>query len=480
MASGADLDGPRPLFWSTVRDHFRWWRCGSFLVRTTIFAFAILFILGLSSSSAVEAAPASASSSALAAVPGGGERTNPTIELVTMGAGSELVHRWGHAALCVVHEGEPQSDVCFNYGAAIVKSVSSLAWNFLRGTARFMVIVQTYRNMLEMYRGWDRTVWVQRMPYTQAQVDQMVGLLRNDLRKENRSYVYHHMWDNCATRLRNHIDKVAGGALRKGGDKSTGMTFRDAARRGLAGRPVLLMSTTLGLGRGLDQEVTEWASMAHPDYLRAVVAKKLGAKPRIAYVRQGKPFPKNPGYGHGILVALALLLGLGVVVTRRLKRYERAATISATVVLTFLGSILWLTAILTAVPELYINEALLIFWPTDFLLLKLSERHRQIYLRVRIGALAIVSALLVLGVLVQPLLTAVLIPLITCLALFSLPIWPPKQESVEQSESQSEPQAKSKPKSKSKARPKSKPKSKSKVRPKSKPKSKPRSKAKRS
>lgn len=347
-----------------------------------------------------------------------------------MGASPVLFHRWGHAALCVVYEREPGRDVCYNYGAAFPKSVASLGWHFLRGTAKFMVIGQRYGRMLEMYRGWDRSVWVQRLPYTQAQVDQMVKRLENDLLEENRYYIYHHMWDNCATRLRDHIDKVAGGALRKGGDKSFGLTYRDLARGGLAGRPLLIIGTTLGLGRGLDQEVTEWASMGHPDYLRSVVARKLGAKPEKVYTRLGKPLPKNPGYGHGYLLGLALLLALGVVVSRRLGRYERLAVISTTAVLTFLGTVLWLTALVTAVPELYLNEALLVFWPTDGLLLQLSDRRRQIYLRIRIGALAIVSALLVFGVLVQPLLTAVLIPLLPCLSLCHLPLWPPKKEAT--------------------------------------------------
>jgi hypothetical protein len=398
-------------------------------LRTTILLLALLWLAG-------------SSRAASAAAPKRDVRTNPIIELVTMGTAPALFHRWGHATLCVVYENEPQRDVCYNYGAVFPKSKASLGWNFLRGTAKFMVILQHYENMLDIYRGEDRSVWVQWLPYTQAQVDQMVKRLENDLLEENRYYTYHHMWDNCATRLRDHIDKVAGGALRKGGDRGIGLTYRDLARRGLAGRPLLIVGTTLGFGRGLDQELTEWASMGHPDYLRAVVAKNLGAKPERIHARKGKPLPKNPGYGHGALVGLALLLGLGVALSRRQRRYERLAAISATVVLTFLGTVLWLMAIVSAVPELYLNEALLVFWPTDFLLLKLSDRRRQIYLRVRIGALAIVSILLVVGVLVQPLLTAVLIPTLTCLALSRLPLWPPAEDALAEEPPAEEPPTK--------------------------------------
>ena len=92
-----------------------------------------------------------------------------------------------------------------------------------------------------------------------------------------------------------------------------------------------------------------------------------------------------------------------------------------------IGALLWLIALITTTPELRWNEALLVFWPTDALLLCLKAHRLQLYLRLRIASLAIVSALLVAGVLVQPLLTAVLIPILTCLALCHLPVWPAKQ-----------------------------------------------------
>ncbi len=341
----------------------------------------------------------------------------PSIELVTMGIGDDLFHRWGHAALCVVYEGQPERDVCYNYGAAFPTSVASLGWHFLRGTAKFMVILQPYQNMIDIYRDWDRSVWVQRLPLDAAQVDRMVKRLQDDLREENRTYTYHHMWDNCATRLRDHIDAVTGGALRVNGKRGIGVTFRDLARRGLAGRPLLVLGTTLGFGRRLDQEVTRWDSMGHPDYLRQVVQENLGARPEQIYKRQGKPLPPDPGYGHGLLIGLALFLALAVVVSRRFGRFERLAAITAVSVLTLIGALLWFTALVSRVPELYLNEALLVFWPTDFLLLRLHGRRREIYRFVRIGGLLVVSALLAVGVLVQPLYTAVLVPLLVCIAL---------------------------------------------------------------
>lgn len=407
-----------------------------------------------------------------------------------MGTSPALIQRWGHAALCVVYANQPERDICYNHGAAFTPSMALLGWGFLRGTARFKVILQPYADMLAMYRGEDRDIWVQLLPYNQAQVDRMVQRLESDLREENRYYTYHHMWNNCATRLRDHIDIVANGALRRGGDRlatpgGKTITFRDLARRGLAGRPLLSAATTLGFGRGLDKKVTEWASMGHPDYLRSVVAAKLDAPPLRAYTRGGPPLPPNPGYGTSQLPLLifALFLAGALVTTRRLGRFERPATITVMTALTVIGLLLWFTALVTSMSELRYNEALLIFWPIDALLFKLKARPLQLYLRLRIASLVILSALLATGVLIQPLLTAILIPLLAFLALSQLPLWPTKSEEATE-KPEAEPQAKAKGKSKarpqarSQARSQAKAQAKAKAKPKAKPKAKRRAKAK--
>lgn len=350
--------------------------------------------------------------------------TNPAIELVTMGRSPVVFHRWGHAALCVVHPDHPERDVCNNYGAVFPRSAASLAWQFLRGTARFTVIQQRYQEMLEMYQREDRTVWIQRLPYTQAQVDLMVSLLANDLQEENRTYLYHHMWDNCATRLRDHLDRVAGGALRRGGGRTLEVTYRELAQRGLAGLPALVVGTTLGFGRGLDRKVTAWASMGHPDYLRSEVARLHGAKAERIYERQAPAVPDEASAGHVYLALLALLLGLGIALARRLGRFVRLAEALPKVLLLIVALLLWLTAALTTVPELWKNEALLIFLPTDLLLFLLKGRRLRLYLAARLLGLALVALLLVLGVFVQPLATALLLAGLPLLVLSGLlPSW---------------------------------------------------------
>jgi hypothetical protein len=375
-------------------------------------AFALAFLV-------VSLGPGRAASAAGAAEAGAAEVTEPRVELVTMGTGPMLFHRYGHAALCVVYARAAAlgRTRCFNYGTTDFGSPpQELGWRFLRGTARFWVDTQDYRQMLRIYRHHDRSVWIQRLPLGQTQVNRLVERLENDLKEENRYYTYHHFDDNCSTRLRDHLNAVTGGALRAGGDKSIGVTFRELGRRGIADQAQLIVISHFVMGRRLDRQVTVWESMFHPDYLRRQVHRRLGARPVQVYRRQGKALPTAGGYGFGWLVLLALLLALPVAATRQWGRLERVALGVVAVALTLLAVAIWLIAAVTTVPELRVNEALLVFLPSDLLLVVLGARRRQWYVRIRLAGLTLVALLLAVGALVQPLWAALLLVALPCLA----------------------------------------------------------------
>lgn len=354
--------------------------------------------------------------------------TQPQVHLVTMGTGPMLFHRFGHAALCVVYERTPGRTKCFNYGTTSFGSPpQQLGWRFLRGTAKFWVDTQDYARMLRIYQQQDRSVWIQQLPLSQAQVDRLVSRLENDLKEKNRYYTYHHFDDNCSTRLRDHLDAVTDGKLRKGSSKSIGVTFRELGRRGLAEQTHLIVISHFVFGRRLDREVTVWESMFHPDYLRREVAQRLGAVPLQVYKRQGKALPTRGGYGLGWLVLLAGLLGLPVLATRLWGRLERVALGLSGGLLTLLALGLWVLAAVTTVREMRVNEALLVFWPSDFLLAALSGRRLQLYVRIRLAGLALLGLAWLVGLLVQ-------VPLGALLLLVALPCLATTRHSLQTSE----------------------------------------------
>ena len=90
----------------------------------------------------------------------------PTVDVYTMGQGSDLFERFGHAAICVTRA---EGTRCYNYGTTDFASPpEELGWRFLRGDAKFWVSVWPLPRMLEVYRQHDRTVWRQRLPLSAA------------------------------------------------------------------------------------------------------------------------------------------------------------------------------------------------------------------------------------------------------------------------------------------------------------------------
>jgi hypothetical protein len=266
--------------------------------------------------------------------------------------------------------------------------------------------------MLAAYQRQDRSIWVQRIPLSQPQVDDLVARLAHDQKPENRYYRYHHFDDNCTTRLRDHLDAVTGGALRRGSQRGYGATLRELGRRHLADRTLLIVLANLTLGRRLDREATVWEAMFLPSVLRHEVDLRLGAPAVRIYQRRGPALPTEGRRGHAWLALLAFVLALPVVLTRWRGRFERLAIGLVAGVLCLLGTALWSVAIVTEVPEMRINEALLVFWPTDLLLMILGPRWRRRYVWLRVAWLGVAALLWAAGVLIQPIGAALLIPLL--------------------------------------------------------------------
>jgi hypothetical protein len=166
-----------------------------------------------------------------------------------------------------------------------------------------------------------------------------------------------------------------------------------------------------------------WQAMFLPDYLRGEVERRFGVEPKVIYTRRGPSFPTDPGFGgRGWFILLALAIGAPLALSRWYGRGRKAAFAWAMTVLGVLGVLLWSVAGLTTLAEGRLNEALLVLMPFDLALVFLGERKRRAYARGRVGMLLVVSALLAIGVFVQPLWTVILIPFGAMAALAFVPL----------------------------------------------------------
>ncbi|MBV8757311.1 MAG: DUF4105 domain-containing protein [Deltaproteobacteria bacterium] len=350
----------------------------------------------------------------------------PVVELLTMGVGSLMWERHGHIALCLAYE-HPRQDTCYNYGIGDFGHPLKMVTGFFRGTNSFYVGSEPPVNLLWVYLHFDRTVWVQPLALDDAQKQQVIAKLQSDDTDAHRYYAYDHFWDNCTTRVRDIIDDATGHALRQMNEPSDGKTYRDLAREGFygVGHYVPLIITDLAMGRVTDRVPSYWERMFLPDYLREAVQKKFGVAPIPIYMRsqcvastapgcaeRGAPF-ENPTSGRLWFVLITLLLTAPAWATRLWGRLQRTGMAIAVMPYVILGTVFWFLAIISPLQYVRWNESCLVFLPVDLVLVWfLSDERRRLYAKGRLAMLGLVGILMIAGVLRQPILYALVWPLV--------------------------------------------------------------------
>lgn len=352
--------------------------------------------------------------------------TPPKVMLITIGRGALIFEKFGHTALCLEYQERDREPVCFNYGTTDFSAPPlTLTWNFIRGSQKFFVEPVPLTGMLRFYRHEDRTIEVQELPLSDEQARAIEAELLDDLKPENRYYVYDHFADNCTTVLRDIIDRGTGGKLRADSGGDFKLTFRQLGMQGLAELPVIIAFGDFAVGRSLDRYPTMWEAMFHPYVLRDQVEAKLGVAPRTVYQRRGPPIPDSGPTGRSWALLIGLLLAVPLLVARLTGRLERPAVAVAAVPVGLMGLVIWTAAIISTIPGLRWNEALFLYTPFDLALPLLGERQRRRYARVRLGMVVAVSLLRAVGVFRQPLWVPIVIVFVVfgLCALDRLPRW---------------------------------------------------------
>ena len=332
-----------------------------------------------------------------------------------MGIGSLIWERHGHIALCVRYA-DPREDACYNYGIGDFHHPLAMAAGFFRGTHSFWVGKMDPRQMLNIYRYADRSIWVQPLPLTPEQKQKVIDKLERDILEENKHYAYDHFWDNCTTRVRDVLDGATDGALRNMKGPEGHETYRDLARKGFFGMRIPLLITDIAMGRVTDREPNYWERMFLPDYMRDAATMFWKVQPIVMYERKGPPPLKDGPSGRIIFSFVILLLTAPAIITFLLQKKQRLGLGLAVVPYVFLGSIFWFLAIISPLPYVEANESCLVLLPLDVMLVWfLSPARRRVYARFRLGMLAVIAALLLVNVLKQPIWPLLLWPLVPAL-----------------------------------------------------------------
>jgi hypothetical protein len=185
------------------------------------------------------------------------------IFLLTMGQGDEVWEKFGHNAIWV-HDPAQGTDWVYNYGVFDFNSPGY--WGrFVKGDWIYQLAVADIYQTLRAYQYFDRTVTAQELNLTSAQARELQDFLTWNARPENSEYLYDYYRDNCSTRVRDVLDMVLGGALRRATEaEPTNTTYRSHSLRLVQGDAAAYTGLALALGPASDRPISRWEEMFLP------------------------------------------------------------------------------------------------------------------------------------------------------------------------------------------------------------------------
>jgi hypothetical protein len=193
-----------------------------------------------------------------------------TISLLTMGPGEHPFTKFGHTAIWV-HDAEQDRDEIYNYGTFSFDSPSALL-DSVAGKLPYWLSVQSLKGTLLSYQDQGRSLLASELELTAAERQALHEALRENERPEQRYYRYDYFRDNCATRVRDVIDRVIGGRIHAASRTPASMSYREHMLRLVADDPALYAGLDVAVGRQSDVAISFWDEGFLPQKLHDLLA----------------------------------------------------------------------------------------------------------------------------------------------------------------------------------------------------------------
>jgi hypothetical protein len=201
------------------------------------------------------------------AAPGRPRDQEIKVFLMTFGPGRQVWERFGHNALWI-HDPADGSDLAYNYGLFDFHQHNFLL-RFARGQMWYWMAGYPAAAYIDQYQRDNRSIWIQELDLPPRAKIQLAEFLRWNALPEHRYYHYDYYRDNCSTRVRDAVDRVLNGALRRWTDTiQTRTTYRFHTQRLTANDPAIFTALLAALGPGVDRPISAWEEMFLPLKMR--------------------------------------------------------------------------------------------------------------------------------------------------------------------------------------------------------------------
>jgi hypothetical protein len=186
------------------------------------------------------------------------------ISILTCNPGEEVYSMYGHTAIRVT-DSIQGIDVVFNYGVFSFETPNFL-YRFAKGQTDYLMMGQKFSSFLPEYVEYKRSVYEQILNLSPEGKSQLFAALVENAKPENRIYRYNFFIDNCATRVRDMIERNSGSAIRFTDNHPT-ESYRDLIKKFHHSFRWFDLGIDLLVGKKAEEPVSAYGQMFLPEYL---------------------------------------------------------------------------------------------------------------------------------------------------------------------------------------------------------------------
>lgn len=222
---------------------------------------------------------------------------NVSVSLLTVSPGTELYSLFGHSAIRIQDPLHGINEV-YNFGTFDFDT-PNFGLKFASGRLDYMISLNSYNDIYQCYLWEERAMIEQVLNLTDSQKQEIIDMLRTNYLPENRFYRYDFLNDNCATRIRDIIEKGVGDSTVFANAKTSydKLTYRQLLRQFLPNFPWVSLGIDLLIGLPGDKVTDNREKMFLPEYMRQIVGastlkngEKLATETRSLLTDIKEPF----------------------------------------------------------------------------------------------------------------------------------------------------------------------------------------------
>ncbi|MBR5533168.1 MAG: DUF4105 domain-containing protein [Bacteroidales bacterium] len=190
-----------------------------------------------------------------------------SVSLLTASQGKQIYERFGHTGIRI-HIPSKKFDGVYHYGLFSFEE-PHFEYRFVKGETDYMIGCMHYHDFLTMYAIRGSSVRELPLYLTQEEAHKLYEALLENMLPENQTYRYSFLYDNCATRPLNIIEKNLNGKMLLESEGAELPTYRDLIHECIKGDKWL----TFGLDLILDGEADAQISLPDKPFLPHITEK---------------------------------------------------------------------------------------------------------------------------------------------------------------------------------------------------------------